>query len=137
MKRRVPRAVRVVVPLLLCALAALRAGGTEPLDREGILVNADGMTLYVFDRDVPHSGRSACVGHCTRLWEPAVAPQETAGATQIASDTGRSPFSVMVREDGTRQWVYRGRPLYLYAGDRQPGDRRGDEFKNVWHVVKR
>jgi len=114
--------------MLLCALVAVRAAGTQPLDRGGILVNADGMTLYVFDRDIPNSGRSAGVGHCTSLWEPApVRDPPPAG----------SPFSIVVREDGTRQWAYQGKPLYLYAGDRLPGDRRGDKFKNVWHVVRR
>lgn len=133
MKRRALRVVHVVLPVVFCVLAAVHAASTQPLDREGILVNPDGMTLYVFDHDVPNSGRSACVGHCTRLWEPAVAPQEIQGAP----DAGGTRFSVLVREDGTRQWVYLGKPLYLYAGDRQPGDRRGDKFKNVWHVARR
>ena len=31
---------------------------------------------------------------------------------------------------------YQGKPLYLYASDRKPGDRTGDKFKDVWHVVR-
>ena len=127
MKRPTLRAVHVGIPMLLCALMAVRAAGTQPVDRGGILVNADGMTLYVFDRDVPNSGRSACVGHCTRLWEPALVRKEMQAGSR---------FTIVMREDGSRQWAYEGKPLYLYAGDRLPGDQHGDKFKNVWHVVR-
>ena len=27
-------------------------------------------------------------------------------------------------------------PLYTYSKDAKPGDRSGDKFKDVWHVVK-
>ena len=31
---------------------------------------------------------------------------------------------------------YQGKPLYLFKKDVKPGDRNGDNFKDVWHVVK-
>lgn len=43
---------------------------------------------------------------------------------------------MIVRADGARQVAYKGKPLYFYKGDQKPGDRTGDNFKDVWHVVK-
>ena len=93
----------------------------------GMLVNASGMTLYTFDKDVAGSGKSACNGPCIALW-PAVA----AGADAKADGA----FSVVTRDDGSQQWAYRGKPLYTYAADKKAGDRLGDNFKDVWHVVQ-
>jgi predicted lipoprotein with Yx(FWY)xxD motif len=43
---------------------------------------------------------------------------------------------VVTRDDGSKQLAYKGKPLYLYAADQKPGDRTGDNFKDIWHVVK-
>lgn len=93
----------------------------------GILRNEAGMTLYTFDGDQTGNGRSACNGHCAAVWPPLAAPP---GAT------GTSEFSLVQREDGGRQWAYRGKPLYFYAPDRQPGDTGGDNVNGVWHVIR-
>ncbi|EHL23491.1 hypothetical protein KYG_07635, partial [Acidovorax sp. NO-1] len=37
----------------------------------GALVDAKGMTLYTFDKDVAGSGKSTCNGGCAALWPPA------------------------------------------------------------------
>ncbi len=42
----------------------------------------------------------------------------------------------MTRDDGRRQWAYKGKPLYTWARDQQPGDRTGDGFNNLWRVAK-
>ncbi|HEY9381366.1 MAG TPA: hypothetical protein VIQ01_08985, partial [Burkholderiales bacterium] len=47
------------------------------------------------------------------------------------------PYSLVVRDDGTKQWAYEGMPLYLYAADKKAGDRTGDNVKNAWHVIKK
>jgi predicted lipoprotein with Yx(FWY)xxD motif len=39
------------------------------------------------------------------------------------------------RNDGGRQWAFKGKPLYLWIKDHKPGDMTGDGFKGVWHVV--
>ncbi|MBQ1442905.1 MAG: hypothetical protein IIZ13_03535, partial [Renibacterium sp.] len=36
-----------------------------------IVTNAEGMTLYMFDRDVKDSGESNCNGNCATIWPPA------------------------------------------------------------------
>jgi predicted lipoprotein with Yx(FWY)xxD motif len=93
----------------------------------GKLVNASGMTLYTFDRDVAGSGKSVCNGPCSSVWPPAMA---AAGAK------AEGDFSIVTRDDGTKQWAYKGKPLYQYGADQKAGDAGGDNVGNVWHVVK-
>jgi predicted lipoprotein with Yx(FWY)xxD motif len=92
---------------------------------DSVLVNSAGMTLYTFDKDAANSGKSACNGPCATLWPPAAADGAVA-----------TPYSVVTREDGVKQVAYNGKPLYLYAQDKKPGDRTGDNFKDIWHVAK-
>jgi predicted lipoprotein with Yx(FWY)xxD motif len=94
---------------------------------DNILVDQDGMTLYMFDKDVANSGKSACNDACASNWPPLVAEE---GATPD------DKFSIITRDDGTKHWAYDGKPLYLYRADKQPGDREGDNFRDIWHVVK-
>jgi predicted lipoprotein with Yx(FWY)xxD motif len=45
-------------------------------------------------------------------------------------------WSVVTRDDGTKQWAYNGKPLYLWVKDQKPGDRTGDGVQGVWRVAK-
>lgn len=45
-------------------------------------------------------------------------------------------WSIVTRDDGGKQWAYKGKPLYVYSKDGKPGDKTGDNFNNVWHVAK-
>ena len=94
---------------------------------DGILVNATGMTLYIFDKDPANGGKSVCNGQCAALWPalPAASDATPAGA-----------YSIITRDDGAKQWAYKGRPLYLWVKDQNPGDKTGDGVLGVWHVVK-
>lgn len=49
---------------------------------------------------------------------------------------GCCPFWEIKRDDGSMQWAYKGKPLYTFFKDKNPGDRTGDGFKDVWHTVK-
>lgn len=40
-----------------------------------------------------------------------------------------------MRTDGTMQWAYEGKPLYLWTKDTKPGDVTGDGVGGVWHVI--
>jgi predicted lipoprotein with Yx(FWY)xxD motif len=93
----------------------------------GVLVDAKGMTLYTFDKDMAGSGKSACSGPCAALWPPAMA---------AAGDQPAGAYTIVVRDDGARQWAYKGKPVYTYQADQKPGDRAGDNFKEVWHIIK-
>jgi predicted lipoprotein with Yx(FWY)xxD motif len=89
------------------------------------LVDAHGMTLYTFDRDVV-PGKSSCNGKCAANWPPFAA---TTGAVNINN------WTVIMRNDGSEQWAYKGKPLYRWMDDKQPGDVDGDGRNNVWHVA--
>ena len=90
-----------------------------------VLVDAKGMTLYTFDKD--ESGKSNCSGDCAKAWPPAAA---------MASDKPTGGLTIIKRDDGTMQWADDGKPLYTFVKDTKPGDVNGDNFKNIWHVVK-
>ena len=92
----------------------------------GVLVSGNGMTLYSFDADKAGSGKSACNGPCAGLWPPLIA----------AADQPAGDYSVVTRDDGDRQLAYKGKPLYFYKADQKAGDRTGDNFKDVWHIIK-
>jgi predicted lipoprotein with Yx(FWY)xxD motif len=89
------------------------------------LVDADGMTLYTFDRDTT-PGKSACNGKCVTNWPPFSAAAD-------AKTTG--DWAVIVRNDGSKQWAYKGKPLYKWMDDHNPGDVDGDGRNNVWHIA--
>ena len=93
----------------------------------GALVAPNGMTLYTFDRDAAGSGKSVCNGPCAALWPPMMA---------VASDKPTGAYTVVTRDDGTMQWAYKGKPVYFYKPDQKAGDRTGDNFRDVWHIIK-
>ena len=80
-----------------------------------ILVNEKGLTLYT-----PKAGsaalKSGCDAACLREWMPTLAPA-------LARDNG--DWTVLTRADGTRQWAFKGQPLYASHSDRRAGDLRG------------
>lgn len=88
------------------------------------LVDAKGMTLYTFDKDA--GGKSMCNGPCATNWPPLKAD---GGAASGA-------WTVVTRDDGSKQWAYKGKPLYAWMKDTKPGDVTGDGFNGVWHVAQ-
>ena len=122
------RIISVVSMAVLFGLSHAALAADAPAKAaDGILVNATGMTLYVFDKDPANTGKSVCNGPCAALW-PALA------AAADAKPAGA--YSVITRDDGAKQWAYKGRPLYLWVKDQNPGDKTGDGVLGVWHVVK-
>lgn len=120
--------MKSVLTLSLAALAILAASAhaAPPVQTHlGMLANPAGMTLYVFDKD--GAGKSACNGDCARNWPPLSA---------TAADTPTGDYSIITRDDGSLQWAYKGKPLYLWVKDQKPGDTTGDGFKNVWRVAR-
>lgn len=111
----------------LSACDAYAAGHENPpaIEANGILTNADGMSLYTFDPDTKTS--SACNGGCARKWPPLAAAEK-------AHD--HDGFTVITRDDGSKQWAYKGRPLYLWVNDRKPGDVTGDGVGGKWHLAR-
>jgi predicted lipoprotein with Yx(FWY)xxD motif len=103
------------------------APDTPTRTADGVLVGPNGMTLYTFDRDVAGSGKSACNGPCATNWPPLMAAE---GAKPMGA------YTIVVRDDGKRQWAYKGWPLYYWAKDTKAGDRTGDGVNNVWKIAR-
>lgn len=115
----------VALSFSMIACATTTPPGAQTMMSNGVMVNSAGMTVYTFDKDTPHSGKSACNGPCIALW-PAVP----------VTGTPQGDYSVVTRDDGSKQLAYKGKPLYTYIKDQKPGDVTGDNVKDVWHVVR-
>ena len=112
--------------LAACAGNAVQASAPAKVS-DGVLTGSNGMTLYTFDKDVAGSGKSACNGACANNWPPLFV---------VEGESASGDYSVVVRDDGKKQWAYKGKPLYHWAKDQKAGDKTGDGFNNVWHVAK-
>jgi predicted lipoprotein with Yx(FWY)xxD motif len=93
---------------------------------ESVLADSKGMTLYTFDKDAT-PGKSACNGQCAKNWPPLAAK---------ANAKPMGDWTVVTRDDGSKQWAYKGKPLYTWVKDSKPGDTSGEGVNNVWHVAK-
>ena len=110
------------------ALFAMAAHAQAPLKQhDGMLVDQAGMTVYTFDKDDRNSGKSVCNDQCAKNWPPVMAKDN-------AKPEG--DYTIIERDDGTRQWAYKGMPLYTFIKDKAPGDQSGDNVRDVWHIVK-
>lgn len=120
------------------------AGGFGPASIQStafgpVLATPEGKTLYWWPRDETTPGKSQCSdersssyrhvtgaqvyfprpdsrGSCADKWPPF-----------IASDGARpeGEWSLIARDDGARQWAYRGKPLHASVKDSQPGEVNG------------
>lgn len=113
------------IALLGLSQAALAAAPVKVID--GTLTGSNGMTLYTLDKDSADSGKSVCNGPCAANWPPLLA---------TATDTPSGDYSIVARDDGTKQWAFKGKPLYFWIKDQKPGDHTGDGVNGVWHTAK-
>src|SRR5215469_4195615 len=68
-----------------------------------VYATGDGKTLYTFDKDTT-PGKSACTDEqCVKAWPAMASPAD-------AKPTGE--WSVITRDDGSKQWAFKGKPLY-------------------------
>jgi predicted lipoprotein with Yx(FWY)xxD motif len=112
---------------LAASLVLVACAGTPARMDGGALTGATGMTLYTFDRDTAGNGKSVCNGPCAANWPP-----------MIASDSAKpvGEYTIVVRDDGRKQWALKGKPLYYWAKDQKPGDKTGDGFNNAWRIAR-
>jgi predicted lipoprotein with Yx(FWY)xxD motif len=110
--------------LAACASMSPRA---PAMVADGVYVGPNGMTLYTFDRDAMGSGKSVCNGPCATNWPPLMA---------TAGDSASGDWTIVTRDDGARQWAFRGKPVYYWVKDTKPGDRTGDGVNNVWRLAR-
>jgi predicted lipoprotein with Yx(FWY)xxD motif len=83
------------------------------------LTDFAGTSLYISSAD--SKGVSNCTGSCATTWPP-----YTSGAT--AQGTFPTNISVITRSDGTKQFTYKGMPLYYYSGDTAAGQTNGNDL---------
>ncbi|MGM9514614.1 hypothetical protein ACS5PK_10215 [Roseateles sp. DB2] len=120
-----PRLAPSLIAVITLSLAACASTPPAPARaQDGALVGANGMTLYTFDKD--SAGKSACNGPCASNWPPLMA---------AADAKAGGDWTVITRDDGSRQWAYKSKPLYYWVKDQKPGDRTGDGFNKVWRLA--
>jgi len=83
-----------------------------------VLADHKGRTLYTSADSVSSEQDQA--------WRPLLAPW----LATVAGD-----FSLKPLPDGTRQWVYKGKALYLFEKDRDAQDVRGQGVDGLWSAV--
>jgi predicted lipoprotein with Yx(FWY)xxD motif len=97
-----------------------------------ILVDSTGRTLYMFQKD---SGtKSACFGACASAWPPLRA----SGKPTVGGGANASMVGTTNRSDGKPQVTYNGHPVYLFSGDKSPGDTNGEgvtAFGGSWFAL--
>jgi len=126
------RAITIVAAAVLAVAASGYAVAQTPTTpaavhvSNGMFTDAKGITLYTFDND-KEPNKSACTGNCLNNW-----PVLKAEAT----DKDMGDWKVIARDDGTKQWAYKGKPLYYFAMDKAAGDKLGDGRGMVWHIAK-
>ncbi|PIW25979.1 MAG: hypothetical protein COW30_17335 [Rhodospirillales bacterium CG15_BIG_FIL_POST_REV_8_21_14_020_66_15] len=126
MKRLLTAAVFAgTLSILASAAFAMPPVKTANTAQGPVLTDAKGMTLYTFKKDT--LGKSACYGKCAVNWPPLAAGAEV---------KGDGDYSVITRDDGKKQWAYKGKALYGWVKDEKPGQTTGHGVKGVWEVAR-
>jgi len=125
------KSTRVIAPAIIVAAAVGGFAIAQSMPASvkvtnGVLTDTKGMTLYTWDKD-KEANKSACEGNCIMTW-----PAMKAGGAD--KDTG--DWKVITRSDGSKQWAYKGKPLYYFVMDKAPGDQVGEGKGMVWHVAR-
>ncbi|MCW3070008.1 MAG: hypothetical protein JWL67_2633 [Solirubrobacterales bacterium] len=142
--RWIPGLVVLLVLATIAALLALSLSGSstkakaEPpsvgVGRSSlgkILVNARGLTLYMYTHDTRDV--SVCTEACARVWPPARAP----GKPTLGAGLSRARLKTIRRSDHSTQLSYAGHPLYTFSEDPRPGQMGGEGFLGAWFVLSR
>ena len=97
-----------------------------------ILVDGQGRTLYLFEKD--KGGHSACYARCAKFWPPVL----TTGKPAAGPGARASLLGMTRRTNGTEQVTYAGHPLYRFLEDKHPGQTKGEgskAFGAEWYVL--
>ncbi|MFL6126943.1 SCO0930 family lipoprotein [Actinophytocola sp.] len=97
------------------------------------LVNQDGLTLYLFTKDSKNPSKSRCDGDCAKKWHPLLtAPGKDINVQGVDWDL----VQTVPRDDGSLQVTVGGWPVYLFTGDKKPGDTNGHGADGVWFAIE-
>src|SRR5262249_41161438 len=99
----------------------------EVVDANGeALLDVTGRTLYTFAGDPSYDQSTCHVASCASPWTPLA-------AGRLANPVGY--FSLISRKDGVTQWAYKGKALYRYKLDTEPGQATGIGVDKRWRVA--
>ena len=54
-----------------------------------------------------------------------------AGAVLHECEDPTVPWHRIVRADGSKQWAFKGKPLYRFSGDEKPGETAGETLEKI------
>lgn len=95
-----------------------------------IVVDAKGMSVYFFTKDVKDSGTSACTDACLTAWPPVTTTADTPKVEGVTGTVG-----TITTPEGAKQVTLNGLPLYYFAKDTKPGDVLGQGVNDVWYLA--
>jgi len=110
---------------LLAGAAAAAPVTTVSTAKGDVLAGENGMTLYTFKND--KKDVSNCYDGCAQNWPPLFAED---------GDKADGAYSIIERNDGSKQWAKDGMPLYFWVKDMKKGDITGDGVKGVWDLAR-
>ncbi len=112
-------------------VAGAKLGTAEVSNLGKIVVDGNGRTLYVFDKDTAEPSKSNCDGDCAAKWPPLIA----ASGTPQVDGVDASLVGTVTRTDGSKQVTLAGWPLYQFAEDSKAGKADGQAVGGAWWVV--
>ena len=98
-----------------------------------ILVDSNGMSLYLLTNDTKGSNSSTCTGNCATYWPPV-----TVSSSPTRGDNVTASLGTFKRADGSTQVTAAGWPLYTFKSDSSPGDTQGQavsSYGGTWYLL--
>ncbi len=85
--------------------------------------------FYTYDKDEP--GKSNCLNACAEKWVP-VYP-----SNRQAQPLGTDWTLYQRPDDGFRQWIYKGKPIYTFGTiyDKNPQTPTPEDMGTEWHKL--
>lgn len=104
---------------------------SEATESGPILVDDQGLSLYLFTKDTQNGESSNCNDDCAVEWPPLI----TQGSPVAGEGVDSTLLGTITREDGSMQVTYNGWPLYHFDEDTTLGDTNGQGMEGVWFLV--
>lgn len=95
-----------------------------------VVVDGEGLTVYMFDKDTQGADTSACAGPCVDSWPAVTTENEAPSVEGVTGEVG-----TITAADGSKQVTLNGWPLYYFVGDEAAGDVNGQGVNGVWWVL--
>lgn len=95
-----------------------------------IVVDGEGMTVYMFDNDTQGADTSVCEGECATNWPAVTTDSDSPEVEGVTGEVG-----TIEGVDGSTQVTLNGWPLYYFIGDEAAGDTNGQGVNDVWWVL--